>query len=57
MKKLFAAIIIATALFGGSLTADENPYPDWIWVNNAWVYVGTENPPTSSPPPTPPLIR
>ncbi len=56
MKKLLTALIIAAALFSGSICADENPYPDWIWLNNSWVYVGTENP-SPSPPPVPPYIR
>ena len=57
MKKLFTALIIAAGLFGGSLTAVENPYPDWVWINNVWYYTGTETPPPTPPPPVPPLIR
>lgn len=54
MKKLFTALIIAAALFGGALTADESPYPDWVWINSNWVYTGTENPPPPPPPIQPP---
>ena len=57
MKKLFIALFVAAVFFGGSLTADADPYPDWIWFNNTWIYVGTENPPPPQPPIIPPGTR
>jgi hypothetical protein len=43
MKKLLTVLLIAAALFSEILTADESPlYPDWVWINSAWVYTGTD---------------
>jgi hypothetical protein len=52
---LLTVLLIAAALFSEILTADESPlYPDWVWINSAWVYTGTENPPPPPPPIKPP---
>jgi len=50
MKKLFAAAVIALSLLSNPVFADGDPYKDWVWLNGAWLYTGTDPDPQPPPP-------
>ena len=54
MKKLLLGIMLAAALFGSSLKAEEIVLNCWIWTGTEWVQTDSGNGTDPVPPPPPP---
>ena len=53
MKKLFLIMLILMSMFTTQLNASPGDlYPNWDWVIDHWVWVGSGDP--TDPPPSPP---
>lgn len=50
MRKLITAALIAFSLLSEPVFCDNDPYPDWDWINGHWVWVGTGDPGDPPPP-------
>ena len=52
MKKLILVVLILVSMFTSQLNATADPYPDWDWVIDHWVWIGSGDPTDPPPPPS-----